>query len=104
MVTPFCPNGRRHLYTADQLLLHKYASLGNYDTMRFATIRFVGGFEKFGAYEDWGVGWRVAVYVLVRGGWDGQFRVLDVPIEVENRCLICAVEAALQKAEQLEQE
>ena len=100
----YCPNNNRHLHSGDQLLRRKFNGIGNYSNdTKFVSIKLVGGFERFGSYEDWGIGWLVSLHVLTRGTWYNEYAILETPLRASNRCLTCAVEAVLKKAEELEQ-
>jgi hypothetical protein len=91
MILKSCPNDQTHEKDAQTLIYERYGVLGQYpnDTL-FLAIEVVGGFERYNTrpyhnYETWSIGYAVST----------------PRVEVDNECLLCALEAVFDKEDKL---
>ncbi|KAF9427946.1 hypothetical protein BGZ94_003776 [Podila epigama] len=66
----------------------------------FIVIKYVGRFEAFGSYENWGQGWQVTLKAIEKGPQSELFR-LQNPIVVEHKELYKALQQLYELAEPL---
>lgn len=84
-------------------LASKYQGCGMFTgVIECFSVQFRGGFEMFGAYEDWRFGYRVVIThvptLYENSVWAAYPRKLDKPIVAENKVLEVAIADAWKRA------